>query len=160
MTRKPLRTALAVAASTAVALAPVLAPSRSPCFAADKDRTPGHRQAGIARPPPAISTAAKSGGRSGTAPKRTTEPSASPAIPRPLTPWPARCCAATWRDRARPPRSRSCWPASKSACAMWNEMQPFYSDAEYGAGKEIESRNAESVLNAVILASYDAQRGI
>ena len=38
----------------------------------------------------------------------------------------------------------------------WKEMQPFYSDAVYGAGKEIESRNAESVLNAIILASYDA----
>lgn len=38
----------------------------------------------------------------------------------------------------------------------WKEMKPFYSDAIYGTGKEIESRNAESVLNAVILASYDA----
>ncbi len=37
----------------------------------------------------------------------------------------------------------------------WKEMQPFYSDAAYGAGKEVESRDAESVLNAVILASYD-----
>lgn len=37
----------------------------------------------------------------------------------------------------------------------WKEMQPFYSDAVYGTGKEVESRNAESVLNAVILASYD-----
>jgi hypothetical protein len=38
---------------------------------------------------------------------------------------------------------------------QWNVMLPFYSDALYGAGKEIESRNAESVLNAVILSSYD-----
>ena len=30
----------------------------------------------------------------------------------------------------------------------WKDMQPFYSDAVYGAGKEVESRNAESVLNA------------
>ncbi len=37
----------------------------------------------------------------------------------------------------------------------WNEMQPFYSDAVYGKGKEIESRDAESVLNAIILANYD-----
>ena len=42
---------------------------------------------------------------------------------------------------------------------MWNEVQPFYSDAVYGAGKEVESRNAESVLNAVILPSYDARHG-
>ena len=38
----------------------------------------------------------------------------------------------------------------------WDSMLPFYSDEKYGEGKEIESRNAESVLNAVILASYDA----
>lgn len=37
----------------------------------------------------------------------------------------------------------------------WNQMLPFYSDAAYGAGKEIESRNAESVLNAFILVNYD-----
>jgi squalene-hopene/tetraprenyl-beta-curcumene cyclase len=41
----------------------------------------------------------------------------------------------------------------------WDQMLPFYSDELYGAGKEIESRNAESVLNAVILASYDARQG-
>jgi hypothetical protein len=38
----------------------------------------------------------------------------------------------------------------------WKDVQPFYSDAIYGAGKEVESRNAESVLNAIILDSYDA----
>ncbi len=37
----------------------------------------------------------------------------------------------------------------------WDQMLPFYSDEKYGHGKEIESRNAESVLNAIILASYD-----
>jgi len=42
---------------------------------------------------------------------------------------------------------------------LWNEVKPFYSDAVYGAGKEIESRNAESVLNAVILTSHDRQLG-
>jgi hypothetical protein len=41
----------------------------------------------------------------------------------------------------------------------WDTMLPFYSDEKYGEGKEIESRNAESVLNAVILASYDARKG-
>lgn len=40
----------------------------------------------------------------------------------------------------------------------WSVMQPFYSDVVSGAGKEIESHNAESVLNAVILTSYDAGR--
>jgi len=42
---------------------------------------------------------------------------------------------------------------------MWKDVEPFYLDAQYGKGKEIESRNAESVLNAVILSSYDARQG-
>jgi squalene-hopene/tetraprenyl-beta-curcumene cyclase len=42
---------------------------------------------------------------------------------------------------------------------IWKDVAPFYSDAIYGTGKEVESRNAESVLNAIILASYDTRRG-
>jgi hypothetical protein len=42
---------------------------------------------------------------------------------------------------------------------IWKDVEPFYLDAKYGAGKEIESRNAESVLNAVILSNYDARKG-
>jgi hypothetical protein len=41
----------------------------------------------------------------------------------------------------------------------WKDMQPFYSDEKYGPGKEVESRAAESVLNAVILAGYDTRKG-
>jgi hypothetical protein len=39
---------------------------------------------------------------------------------------------------------------------LGNEAQTFYSDAEHGPGKTREARNAESVNNALILASYDA----
>jgi len=42
---------------------------------------------------------------------------------------------------------------------MWKDVEPFYLDAKYGAGKEVQSRNAESVLNALILSSYDARAG-
>lgn len=42
---------------------------------------------------------------------------------------------------------------------MWSEMEPFYSDAKSGPNKSVESRNAESVLNTVILAQYDASQG-
>lgn len=42
---------------------------------------------------------------------------------------------------------------------IWKDAAPFYSDAIYGTGKEVESRNAESVLNAIILASYDTRHG-
>jgi squalene-hopene/tetraprenyl-beta-curcumene cyclase len=41
----------------------------------------------------------------------------------------------------------------------WKDMLAFYSDEVYGTGKEIESRNAESVLNAIILSSYDRSQG-
>ncbi len=43
--------------------------------------------------------------------------------------------------------------------SLWNQMAPFYSDATSGAGKEVESRNAESVLNSIILSSYDRATG-
>src|SRR6266446_579935 len=40
---------------------------------------------------------------------------------------------------------------------LWKEVAPFYSDADRGAYKTVESRGTESVLNALILASNDAQ---
>jgi squalene-hopene/tetraprenyl-beta-curcumene cyclase len=42
---------------------------------------------------------------------------------------------------------------------LWKEVEPFYSDAARGAYKTVESRGTESVLNALILASNDAQNG-
>jgi squalene-hopene/tetraprenyl-beta-curcumene cyclase len=42
---------------------------------------------------------------------------------------------------------------------LWKEVAPFYSDADRGVYKTVESRGTESVLNALILASNDAQRG-
>jgi len=41
--------------------------------------------------------------------------------------------------------------------SIWNEVRPFYSDAVSGAGKEVESRDAESVLNAVILLGSNSR---
>jgi hypothetical protein len=41
----------------------------------------------------------------------------------------------------------------------WSEMAPFYSDASDGPGMTAASHATEAVLNAVILASYDAQQG-
>jgi len=39
---------------------------------------------------------------------------------------------------------------------LWNEVAPFYSDADRGVYKTVESRGTESVLNALILASSEA----
>ena len=42
---------------------------------------------------------------------------------------------------------------------LWKEVAPFYTDADRGVYKSVESRGTESVLNALILASRDAQSG-
>jgi len=42
---------------------------------------------------------------------------------------------------------------------MWNEVEPFYSDEKRGAPKTAESRGTEAILNALILANYDAHQG-
>jgi squalene-hopene/tetraprenyl-beta-curcumene cyclase len=42
---------------------------------------------------------------------------------------------------------------------LWDELEPFYSDQKVGPRKTVESRGTESVLNALILARYDSQRG-
>jgi len=42
---------------------------------------------------------------------------------------------------------------------LWNELEPFYSDEQRGAPKTAESRGTEAILNALILANYDAHQG-
>ena len=42
---------------------------------------------------------------------------------------------------------------------LWREVEPYYNDATYGARKGVESRATESVVNALILANFDAQSG-
>lgn len=41
---------------------------------------------------------------------------------------------------------------------LWKEVAPFYNDKNDGPGKAVESRGTEAVLNALILATYDARR--
>jgi len=38
----------------------------------------------------------------------------------------------------------------------WNDMQPFYSDEKVGPDKTPQSRGTESILNALILSSFEA----
>jgi squalene-hopene/tetraprenyl-beta-curcumene cyclase len=42
---------------------------------------------------------------------------------------------------------------------LWKEVEPFYPDATRGVPKTAESRGTESILNALILAGYDAPSG-
>jgi hypothetical protein len=42
---------------------------------------------------------------------------------------------------------------------LWKDVEPFCKDADRGPYKSVESRDTESVLNALILSSRDAQSG-
>ena len=42
---------------------------------------------------------------------------------------------------------------------LWNKVRPYYTDRDYGPRKAAESRGTEAVLNALILASADAETG-
>jgi squalene-hopene/tetraprenyl-beta-curcumene cyclase len=46
----------------------------------------------------------------------------------------------------------------KKRVRLWKEVAPFYTDADRGRYKTVESRGTESVLNALILASTDASK--
>jgi hypothetical protein len=63
------------------------------------------------------------------------------------------------REQTTPEAEQAMLDSVRKRVRMWKDVLPFYSDAVYGTGKEIESRNAESVLNAVILTSYDTRAG-
>jgi hypothetical protein len=62
-------------------------------------------------------------------------------------------------ERGPSPQEQIMLTSIEKRVREWKEIKPFYSDELYGTGKEIESRNAESVLNAVILSSYDVRNG-
>ncbi len=47
----------------------------------------------------------------------------------------------------------------KKRVELWNEVEPFYTDAREGPPKSSEARGTESVLNALILARHDAETG-
>jgi squalene-hopene/tetraprenyl-beta-curcumene cyclase len=42
---------------------------------------------------------------------------------------------------------------------LWKGVAPYYNDKNDGPGKSVQSRGTEAVLNALILASYDARSG-
>jgi squalene-hopene/tetraprenyl-beta-curcumene cyclase len=44
--------------------------------------------------------------------------------------------------------------------AAWNEIAPYYPDQRYGLPKTSESRGAEAVINALVLATRDSTTGI
>ena len=62
-------------------------------------------------------------------------------------------------EKALSPNERRLLDNVTKRVRLWKEVAPFYSDADRGAYKTVESRGTESVLNALVLASNGAQSG-
>ncbi len=62
-------------------------------------------------------------------------------------------------EQAPSANERSLLASVTKRVRLWKEVEPFYSDEKRGAYKTSESRGTESVLNALVLASDDAQSG-
>jgi hypothetical protein len=62
-------------------------------------------------------------------------------------------------ETAMTPADKAMMDSVEKRVTHWAEMIPFYSDEKSGPGKTVEAHATESVLNAVILASYDTQAG-
>jgi squalene-hopene/tetraprenyl-beta-curcumene cyclase len=62
-------------------------------------------------------------------------------------------------EQAPSPNERRLLDNVTKRVRLWKEVEPFYKDADRGPYKSVESRGTESVLNALILSSRDAQSG-
>src|SRR5690349_9932043 len=62
-------------------------------------------------------------------------------------------------EQAPSPNERRLLDNVTKRVRLWKDVEPFYSDAKDGVNKTAESRGTEAVLNALILASHDAQNG-
>jgi squalene-hopene/tetraprenyl-beta-curcumene cyclase len=62
-------------------------------------------------------------------------------------------------EKATSPNERKLLDNVTKRVRLWKEVAPFYSDADRGVYKTVESRGTESVLNALILANNDSQSG-
>jgi len=62
-------------------------------------------------------------------------------------------------EQAPSPNERRLLDNITKRVRLWKEVEPFYKDADRGPYKSVESRGTESVLNAMILSSRDAQSG-
>ncbi len=62
-------------------------------------------------------------------------------------------------ETAMTPAEKTMFDSVEKRVSMWSEVVPFYSDANNGPGKTAQAHSTEAVLNAVVLASYDARQG-
>jgi squalene-hopene/tetraprenyl-beta-curcumene cyclase len=66
---------------------------------------------------------------------------------------------AALQEQAPSPNERQLLDNVTKRVRMWKEVEPYYPDEKRGVPKTAESRGTESILNALILASYDAPTG-
>ena len=66
---------------------------------------------------------------------------------------------ASLREQDASPIERQLLDNVRKRVRMWKEVEPFYPDEKRGVPKTAESRGTESILNALILAGYDAPTG-
>jgi len=65
----------------------------------------------------------------------------------------------TLAEQGPSPNERRLLDSVMKRVRLWKEVEPFYKDVDRGPYKSVESRGTESVLNALILSSRDAQSG-
>lgn len=63
------------------------------------------------------------------------------------------------KESAPSPQERRLHENVARRVTLWNEVAPFYSDQTRGIPKTSESRGTESVLNALVLSTRDAEAG-
>ena len=66
---------------------------------------------------------------------------------------------ATLGETAASPAEQAVLEDVSKRVRLWDRVEPYYSDAEYGEKKGKESRSTEAVLNALLLASKDSEVG-
>jgi hypothetical protein len=62
-------------------------------------------------------------------------------------------------ESGTPSAEKTMFESVEKRVSMWSEVASFYSDANNGPGKTAQAHSTEAVLNAVVLASYDARLG-
>ena len=67
--------------------------------------------------------------------------------------------ATALRETGPSPAARRLFENVATRVRLWNEVAPFYPDQTRGIPKTSESRGTEAVLNALVLATRDAQAG-
>jgi len=67
--------------------------------------------------------------------------------------------ASLLQETATPEVDRTVLGNVEKRVSLWNEVEPYYTDARSGPGKSKQSRSTEAVLNAVVLAEESARKG-